>query len=182
VQLIVVDRLGKASVDRPPDAIQSNVNLKGEDWMDGKQNFTPQQPKTDEKRANGEASSVSAPIVSGAPIGGEIWKRAADSACREMNATMESSGLAMRGLCEMQTQWWSFLERTLRSSLDASQQLKDCTDYAAVVDHQRRFFEERVRDLVTETTEMMRITARLATSSIEPFTARRDSAKPPPRS
>lgn len=163
--------------------------LMEEEWMAERQNVESRKAETEKRgaergldEANGERiNGSSAQTVSAGLIDSEIWNRATDSACQEVSATIESSGAAMRGLCEMQTQWWSFLERTLRSSLDASQRFKACNDYAEVLEHQRQFVEDRVRDLMTETTEMLRISSRLATSSIEPFTARWNSGKPAAR-
>jgi hypothetical protein len=148
-------------------------------WMSERQSVESRKLAVEKKNGaggNGSDHLETRPVFGGL-IGTEIWTRAADSACGEVSATLESSGLAVRGLCEMQTQWWSFLERTLRSSLDASQQLRDCRDYQQVVHHQGRFIEERVRDLVAESTAMFRLSSRVAAESIEPFTVRWSSAK-----
>jgi hypothetical protein len=166
------------------------ANVDGEAWMAERQNVDSRKTQSEKRGAErdldradgGRSNGSSAHMVAGGLIGGELWNRTADTACREVSATIERSGLAVRGLCEMQTQWWSFLERTLRSSLDASERLQACADYVELMEHQRRFVEERVQDLVAESTEMLRISARVAASSIEPSAARSSSAKLPVRS
>jgi hemerythrin superfamily protein len=99
----------------------------------------------------------------------EIYGDTAQLTAEDLQAIATCSTIAIGGMSEMRQAWVEWLNRTLRASARASQELLRCTTLEQVAGVQRAFFQESLENLLEGGAEMLRISGRISEDARRPI-------------
>lgn len=99
----------------------------------------------------------------------EIYGDTAQLTAQDLQAIATCSTIAVGGMNEMRQAWVDWLNRTLRMSARASQELLRCTTLEQLAGVHRAFLQESLDNLLEGSAEMLRISSRISESACRPI-------------
>jgi phasin family protein len=102
----------------------------------------------------------------------EIYNETAQLTAEELQAIATFSSIAASGLAEMRQAWMEWLNRSLRTSTHATQQLLRVKSMEEFADLQRSFLKESFDNLLEGSAQLLRISSRVSGDACRPIEER----------
>jgi phasin family protein len=102
----------------------------------------------------------------------EIANETAQLTAEDLQAIAALSTIAAGGLSDLRQAWMEWLNRSLRTSARATQQLLHSTTLEQLADAQRAFVKESFDNLLEGSVEMLRISSRVSEEACRPIETR----------
>jgi phasin family protein len=102
----------------------------------------------------------------------EIYNETAQLTAEELQAIATFSSIAAGGLAEMRHAWMEWLNRSLRTSTRATQQLLRVKSIEEFADLQRSFLKESFDNLLEGSAQLLRISSRVSEDACRPIEER----------
>lgn len=99
----------------------------------------------------------------------EIYSEAAQLTAEDLQAIATCSSIAAGGFGDIRQAWVEWLNRSLRATARASQDMLRCTTLDQLADVQRSFFKESFENLLQGSAEMLRISGRISEDARRPI-------------